>query len=467
MLLIVHCTLNIENCSAQSWTALGSGLTYPGYGTVEGLIVYNNELIAGGNFNNAGGVTVHDIAKWNGTSWSSFSVEPGNGTVRFTIFNNELVASGGYTGCIKKWNGTSWSGFGNGLGPVGYTSVWALTVFNNQLIAGGGFKSSGTDSVFYIAKWNGTNWVQLGSRMTGPVNYTCVNALTVFNNELIAGGAFNTAGGVTVNNIAKWNGSSWSPLGSGMFKGNVSNVSALIVYNNQLIAGGCFDSAGGVPANSIAKWNGSSWSPLGSGVGGSSFYSVVKAFTIINNELIAAGDFKTAGGISANYIAKWNGTSWSPLGSGLVANISNSFPVARALATYNNKVIVGGMFYGAGSLLVNNIAQWGTNIGIKQISQNVPDKFSLSQNYPNPFNPATNIRYQIPKLSSPHALSGDPVTLKIFDALGREIEILVNEKHSPGTYEVTWDASNYPSGIYFYKLETSDFTKTLKMILIK
>jgi len=109
----------------------------------------------------------------------------------------------------------------------------------------------------------------------------------------------------------------------------------------------------------------------------------------------------------------------------------------------------------------------GSSISIKDISTPLPSSFSLFQNYPNPFNPTTSIKYQIKKLSSPHALSGELVQLKIYDILGKVIETLVNEKQSPGTYEVTWDGSNYPSGVYFYKLTAGDFVETKKMILIK
>ena len=104
---------------------------------------------------------------------------------------------------------------------------------------------------------------------------------------------------------------------------------------------------------------------------------------------------------------------------------------------------------------------------IYSISGKIPDKFQLHQNYPNPFNPTTIIKYQIKELSSPHALSGDLVTLKIYDILGKEVTTLVNEKQSPGTYEVSWDGSSYPSGVYFYKLMAGDFTETKKMLMIK
>ena len=96
----------------------------------------------------------------------------------------------------------------------------------------------------------------------------------------------------------------------------------------------------------------------------------------------------------------------------------------------------------------------------------LPDEFSLSQNYPNPFNPSTAIQYTIPAgdaLSSAEAL----VTLIIYDILGRQIATLVNKEQSPGTYNVTFDASYLPSGIYFYQLQAGSFTQTRKMILLK
>jgi streptogramin lyase len=89
----------------------------------------------------------------------------------------------------------------------------------------------------------------------------------------------------------------------------------------------------------------------------------------------------------------------------------------------------------------------------------VPDKFELSQNYPNPFNPSTKIKYQI--------ATSNPVSLKIYDVLGNEVATLVNELQSTGNYEVTFDASTLPSGIYIYKLQAGSFIETKKMILLK
>jgi hypothetical protein len=88
-----------------------------------------------------------------------------------------------------------------------------------------------------------------------------------------------------------------------------------------------------------------------------------------------------------------------------------------------------------------------------------PREFRLEQNYPNPFNPATNIRFSI--------ASAGEVSLKVFDVLGREVAALVNETMAPGTYNVKWDASASPSGIYFYSIRTGNSVDTKRMILVK
>jgi hypothetical protein len=100
-----------------------------------------------------------------------------------------------------------------------------------------------------------------------------------------------------------------------------------------------------------------------------------------------------------------------------------------------------------------------TIVGVNNGKTGIPDKFSLSQNYPNPFNPSTIINYQLP--------ISNYVKLTIFDALGREAAVLVNEKQSAGSYSVEWDGTNYSSGLYFYKLECDGFTDVKKMVLIK
>jgi hypothetical protein len=97
--------------------------------------------------------------------------------------------------------------------------------------------------------------------------------------------------------------------------------------------------------------------------------------------------------------------------------------------------------------------------GISNNNSDIPKEYSLSQNYPNPFNPSSKFKVQIAKLSD--------VKVTVFDVLGREVKTFVNGLLNPGIYEFEFDGTNFPSGVYFYKLESAQFSETKKMILIK
>ena len=98
-------------------------------------------------------------------------------------------------------------------------------------------------------------------------------------------------------------------------------------------------------------------------------------------------------------------------------------------------------------------------IGIQPIGKNVPKVFALRQNYPNPFNPVTNIEFDLPK--------SEFVRLIVFNSIGQEVKTLVNETKPAGSYKVDFDASELPSGAYFYRITAGDFVQTNKMILVK
>jgi hypothetical protein len=113
--------------------------------------------------------------------------------------------------------------------------------------------------------------------------------------------------------------------------------------------------------------------------------------------------------------------------------------------------------------------KYSQQVGIKEISSEIPSSFTLSQNYPNPFNPSTTITFEIPSGEGwmRNADGVGLITLKVFDVSGREITTLVNEELRPGIYEVTFDGSNLTSGVYFYKIQAGNFTQTKRMVLLK
>jgi hypothetical protein len=119
---------------------------------------------------------------------------------------------------------------------------------------------------------------------------------------------------------------------------------------------------------------------------------------------------------------------------------------------------------------INGVLYGDTNlVSINSISTEVPKSFSLYQNYPNPFNPSTKIKFDIPNNDTP-PLKGDggmTIKLSIYNSLGQEVAVLVNEQLQPGTYEVDWNAADMPSGVYYYKLTAGEFVETKKIALLK
>jgi len=123
-------------------------------------------------------------------------------------------------------------------------------------------------------------------------------------------------------------------------------------------------------------------------------------------------------------------------------------------------IIVNGTFSGGGTFC-NGPVDVETE---DKADLETPKEFSLSQNYPNPFNPSTKIKYTIPSVGTSLMKF---VQLKVFDVLGNEVATLVNEEKPSGYCEVTWNAVDLPSGIYFYRIRVGSFVDTKKMILIR
>ncbi len=350
--------------------------------SVLALTVYDDgsgpALYAGGNFTTAGAVSASKIAKWDGSSWSALGSGMNDSVHALTVYDDgsgpTLYAGGIFTTAggasasrIAKWDGSSWSALGSGTGGPNPNYVAALAVFDDgsgpALYAGGTFTTAGGVAVSYIARWDGSSWSALGRGFVSDYPFPVVHALTVHDDgggpELYAGGNITRAlgGGATVNGIGRWDGSSWSALGSGV-GGLIPVVQALASYDDgsgpALVAGGWFTTAGGVAASRIARWDGDSWSALGSGMG-----KEVNALTVFDDgggpELYAGGEFNLASGLLAKKIARWDGSTWSALGSGMDGGV-------YALTVYDDgnrpALHAGGVFIGSPAN-DSYLAKWG------------------------------------------------------------------------------------------------------------
>lgn len=230
-----------------------------------------------------------------------------------------------------------WHSIGVPIGTNGTVRSTVCDKHGNLYIAGS-FTTAGGVLVNNIAKWDGNNWTPLGTGTNSTIYSIAIDT----NGILYAGGIFNIAGGSPVNRIAKWDGTTWSAIGTGTTSGTIFTIA--FDSNNNVIVGGSFTSIGGITSNRIAKWNGSAWSALGIGFG-----------STVNAVAVDAVDNVYAGGNFTNYISKWDGISWSTLGSGIDGAV-------RALSFDNsNNLYVGGTFLSAGGLPANGIAKWDGN----------------------------------------------------------------------------------------------------------
>ncbi len=189
----------------------------------------------------------------------------------------------------------------------------------------------------------------------------------------------------------------WYPLGSGVS----GSVEALAVSGSDVYVGGCFTEAGGSPANKIARWDGGSWHSLGSGVEEEYSWDWVGAIAVSGPDIYVGGRFTQAGGSPANRIARWDGGSWHPLGSGVNHWVT-------ALAVSGPDVYVGGRFTEAGGSPANKIARWSPNIGTEPSPEEIPVS---PHAFPNPTSTGTELSFQSSGLS--------PLTLEIYDTVGR------------------------------------------------
>jgi hypothetical protein len=366
---------------------------------------YDNELYVGGSFyiNLVGGGQALCLAKWNGMKWDTIPIQPFDDT-----FNN---------------------GF-----------IWTLASLNNNLFIGGIFDIVDGIPVSNIAKWNGSIWSSVGFK--AGYNYG-IDAITEYNGEIYIGGSFSDTLGNTMN-IARWDGVNWKSVGGG-FHGGTDEVSSMVVYKNELYVAGSFTVAHGNPGNYIAKWNGTNWTDVGGGVMGL-YGSNGQIFEIKvhNNELYVVGGFSFAGGVPAQFIAKWNVTEWCGLGG----YFDNGL---ESLVFFKDTLYVGGGAWTVDGDTINHIAKWtggsyvdtcGSITGINPIG----NQEILIHIYPNP---ATNTLYI-------DGLTGIN-TAEVYDISGK---LLLSEHDKTNQINIR----SLAKGLYFIKLTTEEGSVVRKFV---
>jgi photosystem II stability/assembly factor-like uncharacterized protein len=236
----------------------------------------------------------------------------------------------------------------------------------------------------------------------------------------------------------------------------------------------------GSSSSGFIKTTGNGWSRNSIVIGSSNVYNAVHFIsTTVGTVAGNSGKiYKTSDG-GNNWVALLSNTTknlkaiistnllknWAVGEQGTILNTTNggSFWATQVSGTTNNlNSVYFAMTSTTGWISGDNgtiLKTTNGGVGIMKISSEIPTSYKLYNNYPNPFNPSTNIKFQIKDSRF--------TTLKIYDILGKEIERLVNEKLSPGTYSIDWNATQYPSGIYFYRLQSENFTDVKRMMFVK
>jgi len=404
---------------------------------------YVNCLVASGTTLFAGTMSGVYFSTNNGTTWAT--VDSGLPNVYDYVYCLGLASTNLFAGTwrglyLSTNNGTTWTVVDSGITDPRLSS---FAILGANLFAG-------TPSGVYLSTNNGTSWAAVESGLESA----WAMSLTVLGTNLFAGtdgyGVF----------LSTNNGASWTAVNSGLTNTWVHSFAAL---GTDLFAGtenGVF-----LSTNDGLSWTAAgltntevfSLAALPNGAGGTNLFAGatswdtsvvviplanVDSIPVPGTNRIAESD---SGGV---YLSTNNGTSWTAVDSGLTSTYIWS------LAVLGTNLFAG---TAAGSVWRRPLSEMVT--GVQEQQKNPPTHFSLQQNYPNPFNPSTTISYQLPINCF--------MTLKVYDVLGREIETLVSERQNAGDHSVTFNATNLPSGVYFYRLRAGDFSETKKLVLVK
>lgn len=461
--LLTGCGL-FFNAHAQ-WTQLGTGNDTIAAGTSYDINTVctdpSGNVYAAGQFVDVG--MNQYVAKWNGTTWTEMGTGSNalsaNGDI-YTICSDpsgNIYAAGHFTnagsmGYVAKWTGTNWIELGSGMGGatlVGDINGIVSDASGNIYAAGSIAFLNGSNIAYEVMKWNGTTWSIVGGTSNGLHGNSDILAIAVDagGNVYATGNFTNGANSVSGHPyIAKFNGTSWSELGAGSGALNIPISSQALTIATDA-SGNVYTAGKFLDAQSnqyVAKWNGSSWSELGgsASLGASILINDIKSLVFdASGNLYAGGDFLDNNS-AHNAVMKWNGSSWS--NAGHYEQFARDNAGIKALATHGNTIYVTG-----GNMNSRNdhfVAKYdGTSNGISQVSA------TNCSIYPNPVSSSFTIHFSAPTTA----------TIYVTDLAGQEI----TKTQIADQLEKSITISDLASGLYLVRIETANGqTETIKMV---
>lgn len=327
---------HIARWDGQSWAAFGGGVSST-QTTVSHIAEHGNgDIVIGGNFIFVGGITTPGLARWNGTAWA------GCGTPAFpwaTVHGMVAQANGDIAALVKisdmqlvVWDGSTLQTQSVLTGAP--TSL--AEAANGDMLVGGQVSAPGLN-LERLIRWNGSTWASMGLPDSADVRTIAIGAT----GDAFIGGRSSVPS--ISSNISQWNGSQWTSIGAANATPDIAAFQRM--PNGDLIACGSFTEIEGVAANNIARFDGSTWQPMGTGLDDAG-----TKLSLAGSDLIVSGDFTQVDGVPASRIARWDGSSWSALGSGLLAS-------PFALAGHDDGQVYAS-FLGAASALAGPLLRW-------------------------------------------------------------------------------------------------------------
>lgn len=356
---------NIAKLRNGTWTTLDSGVReglraygHADHGVYATALLDSGELLVGGFFSEASSEFAVNVARWDGAKWHRF-VDPEKwnlgvaGGLRAMALgpDGELYAAGGMrfagrlpVNNVAKLDNGRWHALAGGLTGGAKT----LAVDGGTIYAGGSMHFIGPAAASFAAKWDGTNWWGLGAGVDGTINDMALGP----NGTLYAVGDFDHVDGQDAGGVAYFDGIYWQTMGRG-FNGPVEAVA--VDENGTVYVGGEFaHTADAKPIDNLARWNGTEWVEVGGGTSGA-----VLDLAFYNGELAVVGSFQTAGGVTANSVAVWDGTSFRALANGVLPTIPNrTTSTVWAVAALPNGLFIGGDFDAIDTQPVGHLAWW-------------------------------------------------------------------------------------------------------------
>lgn len=310
-------------------------------------------LVVGGRFDFMDGVRANGIAAWDGTRWRAFgnglTWNQNNEVAALEVYNGELIAGGNFTNAgpggvlvnhVARWNGTAWVAMAQGMPGGDLLPVGALRVWNGQLYVGGLFAVPNSQTR-NVARWSGTAWVAVGPGLAGSAHFdvrTVVGSLEVYQNTLIAGGSFGStnlpAAPRTLARLAP-DSEQWVAFSGVGWPNQNDYITSILVEGDTLTVSGSV-TLSGIP-NNYARYDGAAWTGYG---GGANVIGPARGMARNGaGELLAAG--LRDGSIGR--LQRWTGTAWAQVGQQVFRSYSGPGSV-RVLGRFDGRVLVGGAF---------------------------------------------------------------------------------------------------------------------------